>query len=53
LIAWARLTEEYAHFSGVDPIREALHDTLLNGAPSDDRSTVLELFDNWLNGGRP
>ena len=51
LIAWARLTEEYAHFSGVDPIREALHDTLLNGAPSDDRSTVLELFDNWLNGG--
>jgi len=51
LITWARLTEEYAHFSGVDPIREALHDTLLNGAPSDDRSTVLELFDNWLNGG--
>lgn len=52
LIAWGRLTEEYAHFSGVDPIREALHDTLLNGAPSDDRAAVLELFDNWLKGGK-
>lgn len=48
LLDWGKLMEEYRAFSGVDPIRESLMDTVLNGAPEDDAKVVINLLDKWL-----
>ena len=48
LIVWAQETEGYARIKGIDPMREALMDTLLNGTPQDEKATLLELYDRWL-----
>ena len=31
-----------------NPIKEALMDTILNGAPEDSASTIIELYEQWL-----
>ena len=45
-------TVGYSKISGiVDSAREALLDTSLNGAPEDEASAVLEIWDRWVKEG--
>lgn len=52
LCVWAMETVGYSKISGiVDSAREALLDTSLNGAPEDEASAVLEIWDRWVKEG--
>ncbi len=51
LIDWALLASEYRAMKGIEPIREALFDTVLNGAPQESVTVVTELFDQWIQPG--
>ncbi len=51
LLVWARETVGYTGMSiGKEPLNVALEDTILNGAPQDDRQVVQELWDKWISG---
>ena len=52
LCVWAMETVGYSKLQGVvDPAREALLDTALNGAPEDEVGAVLEIWDRWVKEG--
>jgi cobaltochelatase CobS len=48
LIDWGTLACRYRLISGIEPMKEALIDIVLNGAPSADREVVMDLYDNWM-----
>lgn len=58
LVTWARLTVEYSKFSEFSrgqsgaAIKEALHDTVLNGAPAEEAATFNELYTKWFGVGQ-
>lgn len=51
LVAWAQMAQCYATIKGIDPVTEALNDTVLNGAPEVDVNAIREIYKTWLNGG--
>lgn len=48
LQAWAMEVVGYQKLGIKNPIKEALMDTILNGAPEDSASTIIELYEQWL-----
>ncbi len=48
LQVWAMEAVGYQRLGIKDPILEALKDTILNGAPEDSTSTILELYTKWM-----
>lgn len=48
LQAWAMEAVGYQKMGVKNPIKEALMDTILNGAPEDSTSTIIELYEQWL-----
>jgi cobaltochelatase CobS len=55
LVTWAKLSVEYSKFSefsrgkSAEAIKEALYDSVLNGAPADEASTFNELYTKWFS----
>jgi cobaltochelatase CobS len=51
LRVWALEAVDYKELRlGNSPIDDALYDTVLNGCPENDRNTIMELWQNWING---
>lgn len=49
LCVWALEASAYAKIKGIDdPLSEALHDTVLNGAPEEDRNAIHEIWERWV-----
>lgn len=49
LMIWAKEAQGYALIKGLqDPLTEALNDTILNGAPGDEREVVHQIWKKWM-----